>query len=167
MASVLSPSADAASRSLSPTGDPWLLTPGPLTTSPSVKAAMAHDLGSRDPAFIEQVVAVPGADVEIAYMTAPGHTLELIEYRGPAGRGAVRPRPSDTGATHIAFNVDAIEAVVTAVRAAGFTVLSDPLQVTAGPNAGAKVVYTQDPDGVTIEFIQPPPHPASAPGTEP
>ncbi|RME97356.1 MAG: hypothetical protein D6773_15920, partial [Alphaproteobacteria bacterium] len=32
----------------SPTGDPWLLTPGPLTTSPTVKAAMQHDYGSRD-----------------------------------------------------------------------------------------------------------------------
>lgn len=32
----------------SPTGDPWLLTPGPLTTSPSVKEAMQHDYGSRD-----------------------------------------------------------------------------------------------------------------------
>ena len=31
-----------------PTGDPWLLTPGPLTTSPEVKQAMQHDYGSRD-----------------------------------------------------------------------------------------------------------------------
>ena len=38
--------------SLSPTGDPWLLTPGPLTTSPTVKAAMQHDFGSRDHNFI-------------------------------------------------------------------------------------------------------------------
>ena len=38
--------------SLSPTGDPWLLTPGPLTTSPTVKAAMGHDFGSRDQNFI-------------------------------------------------------------------------------------------------------------------
>lgn len=36
-----------------PTGDPWLLTPGPLTTSPSVKQAMLHDYGSRDSHFIE------------------------------------------------------------------------------------------------------------------
>ena len=35
-----------------PTGDPWLLTPGPLTTSASVKEAMAHDYGSRDTYFI-------------------------------------------------------------------------------------------------------------------
>lgn len=38
--------------SLSPTGDPWLLTPGPLTTSPMVKQAMLHDYGSRDHGFI-------------------------------------------------------------------------------------------------------------------
>jgi 2-aminoethylphosphonate-pyruvate transaminase len=32
--------------------DPWLLTPGPLTTSLSVKQAMLHDWGSRDQTFI-------------------------------------------------------------------------------------------------------------------
>jgi 2-aminoethylphosphonate-pyruvate transaminase len=37
----------------SPTGDPYLLTPGPLTTSPTVKQAMLHDYGSRDNTFIE------------------------------------------------------------------------------------------------------------------
>jgi 2-aminoethylphosphonate-pyruvate transaminase len=32
--------------------DPWLLTPGPLTTSLTVKEAMLHDWGSRDKTFI-------------------------------------------------------------------------------------------------------------------
>jgi 2-aminoethylphosphonate-pyruvate transaminase len=32
--------------------DPWLLTPGPLTTSMTVKQAMLHDWGSRDAGFI-------------------------------------------------------------------------------------------------------------------
>ncbi len=41
-----------ANRALSPTGDPFLLTPGPLTTSATVKQAMLHDLGSRDKRFI-------------------------------------------------------------------------------------------------------------------
>jgi 2-aminoethylphosphonate-pyruvate transaminase len=36
----------------SPAGDPWLLTPGPLTTSATVKQAMLHDWGSRDADFI-------------------------------------------------------------------------------------------------------------------
>jgi 2-aminoethylphosphonate-pyruvate transaminase len=38
---------DAAHRT-----DPWLLTPGPLTTSLTVKQAMLHDWGSRDQSFI-------------------------------------------------------------------------------------------------------------------
>ncbi len=37
----------------SETGDPLLLTPGPLTTSASVKRAMLHDYGSRDHHFID------------------------------------------------------------------------------------------------------------------
>jgi 2-aminoethylphosphonate-pyruvate transaminase len=36
----------------SETGDPLLLTPGPLTTSRTVKQAMVHDWGSRDATFI-------------------------------------------------------------------------------------------------------------------
>jgi len=48
--------------------DPWLLTPGPLTTSLTVKQSMLHDWGSRDVAFIEanrtvreRLVALAGA----------------------------------------------------------------------------------------------------------
>jgi 2-aminoethylphosphonate-pyruvate transaminase len=39
-------------RGSSETGDALLLTPGPLTTSLSVKTAMLHDWGSRDTAFL-------------------------------------------------------------------------------------------------------------------
>ncbi|MBV8446394.1 MAG: 2-aminoethylphosphonate--pyruvate transaminase [Hyphomicrobiales bacterium] len=38
-------------KAASETGDPFLLTPGPLTTSRSVKASMVHDWGSRDANF--------------------------------------------------------------------------------------------------------------------
>ncbi len=41
-------------QALTPTGDPWLLTPGPLTTSPEVKRAALHDYGSRDQHFIDR-----------------------------------------------------------------------------------------------------------------
>ena len=36
-----------------PRRDPWLLTPGPLTTSRTVKEAMLRDWGSRDAEFIK------------------------------------------------------------------------------------------------------------------
>ena len=52
--------------SLSPTGDPWLLTPGPLTTSPEVKQAALHDYGSRDSHFIAVNRRIREALVEIA-----------------------------------------------------------------------------------------------------
>lgn len=50
----------------SPSGDPWLFTPGPLTTSLAVKAAALHDLGSRDRRFLEVNARVLQRIVELA-----------------------------------------------------------------------------------------------------
>ncbi len=50
----------------SETGDPFLLTPGPLTTSASVKRAMVHDWGSRDAGFMRINREVLDALVEVA-----------------------------------------------------------------------------------------------------
>ncbi|WP_343559909.1 2-aminoethylphosphonate--pyruvate transaminase [Kiloniella sp. b19] len=50
---------------LTPSGDPWLLTPGPLTTSLSVKEAMLRDYGSRDQVFIDINERVRRSLVEI------------------------------------------------------------------------------------------------------
>src|SRR5713101_2087959 len=46
--------------------DPWLLTPGPLTTAEGTKHAMLHDWGSRDSAFIAMTARVRRWLVEIA-----------------------------------------------------------------------------------------------------
>jgi 2-aminoethylphosphonate-pyruvate transaminase len=60
----------------SETGDPLLLTPGPLTTSKTVKTAMLHDWGSRDATFIrmntevlERIAALAGG--ESTHVTVP------------------------------------------------------------------------------------------------
>jgi 2-aminoethylphosphonate-pyruvate transaminase len=53
-----------------PTGDLFLLTPGPLTTAKSTKEAMVHDWGSRDPAFIA------------LNRNVRAHLLRLIEGEG-------------------------------------------------------------------------------------
>ena len=50
----------------SETGDPLLLTPGPLTTSASVKQAMVHDWGSRDAGFLAINTMVLEKIVELA-----------------------------------------------------------------------------------------------------
>ena len=46
--------------------DPFLLTPGPLTTSRSTKEAMLHDWGSRDTAFIAMTARVRRRLADIA-----------------------------------------------------------------------------------------------------
>ncbi|MGE0422697.1 MAG: 2-aminoethylphosphonate--pyruvate transaminase [Reyranellaceae bacterium] len=65
-----------APRGASETGDPLLLTPGPLTTSAAVKQAMVHDWGSRDAEFIrinrmvlDSIVRLAGA--EGTHVTVP------------------------------------------------------------------------------------------------
>src|ERR1700722_15854687 len=60
----------------SETGDPFLLTPGPLTTSRTVKESMVHDWGSRDASFVAINKAVLARLAEIVhgegdYVTVP------------------------------------------------------------------------------------------------
>ena len=111
--------------------------------------------GGRDPALIEKVVGVPGADIEAAYIQGPGHRLELIQYKGPADRKRVESRPCDTGFAHVAYDVDDIDAALAAAAPFGFKPLNQPQDLHHGPNAGGRVVYTRDDDWVTVEYIQP------------
>src|SRR3954447_22419848 len=55
-----------AKPAASETGDPLLLTPGPLTTSTAVKQAMVHDWGSRDAEFLRINRMVLDRIVELA-----------------------------------------------------------------------------------------------------
>jgi catechol 2,3-dioxygenase-like lactoylglutathione lyase family enzyme len=113
-------------------------------------------LAPRDPALIERIVGVPGAEVLIAYLTGHGHTLELIEYTAPAAREHVRPRPCDVGFAHIAYDVGDLDAALEACAAHGVLPIAPPAMVDKGPNAGMRVSYLRDPDGITIELIEKP-----------
>ena len=53
-----------------PSQDPWLLTPGPLTTSAATKEAMLHDWGSRDATFIATNARVQENLLKIANATS-------------------------------------------------------------------------------------------------
>lgn len=82
----------------SPDDDPWLLTPGPLTTSAAVKRAMLHDLGSRDRAFIDLtrrvragLLHIAGGGADHTCVPLQGSGTFLIEamlgtFVPPAGR---------------------------------------------------------------------------------
>src|SRR3546814_19202430 len=57
--------------------DPYLLTPGPLTTSLETKKAMLHDWGSRDQEFIAFNRQVRECLVEIAGGAGPYTTVPI------------------------------------------------------------------------------------------
>ncbi len=70
----------------SPSGDPWLLTPGPLTTSPEVKEAARHDYGSRDLRFIDvnrqvrdRLVAIAGGQETHVCVPLQGSGTFVVE----------------------------------------------------------------------------------------
>lgn len=108
----------------------------------------------RDKAAIAKITGVAGADVVIAYVRGPGHSIELIEYLAPGDRASVQPRPCDVGFAHLAYDVDDVEAAVGAAAPHGFAPVGAVHTIDQGPNAGARVVYLRDADGITVEFIQ-------------
>ena len=107
--------------------------------------------------FFEDLVGVPGAEMLVAYVSAPGHTIELLQYVKPDDRRRSELRPCDTGFVHMAFQVDDIDALLRAIRAGGFAPVGPVQTSTRGSRKGGRVVYTRDADGIVFEFQQPPP----------
>jgi catechol 2,3-dioxygenase-like lactoylglutathione lyase family enzyme len=117
---------------------------------------LGFELVSRAPrgqALIERMTAIAGADVEIAFVRGPGHTIELVEYRAPADRTASSARLCDAGAAHIALDVDDVPAAVAGAEAHGFRQIGAIIVIDDGPNRGRQVVYLKGPDSFVVEFI--------------
>ena len=112
----------------------------------------AHHIGG----LASEVTGVPGAEISLAVLKGYGHKIELLDYLAPAGRKQLDLRPCDVGSVHVAFTVDNLDAVLNAIAASGWHAAGKPQTLESGPNAGKRVVYVRDPDGTTIEFMQPP-----------
>jgi len=112
----------------------------------------AHQTGE----LAEEITGVPGAEISLAVLKAPGHKIELLEYLAPNDRRHVDIRPCDVGSVHVAFTVENLDAVLNAIAASGWRTAGKPQTLRSGPNAGKRVIYVRDPDGTTIEFMQPP-----------
>jgi 2-aminoethylphosphonate-pyruvate transaminase len=70
--------------------DPLLFTPGPLTTSATVKAAMQRDMGSRDADFVELVAGIRAELLRIAGVSREqGYEAVLMQGSGTFGLESV------------------------------------------------------------------------------
>lgn len=65
--------------------DNLLFTPGPLSTSPSVKQAMLRDLGARDDSFLAIVRSVQGRLLRTANLPADAYEVILMQGCGSMG----------------------------------------------------------------------------------
>jgi catechol 2,3-dioxygenase-like lactoylglutathione lyase family enzyme len=106
--------------------------------------------------LFEQVTGVPGCVIDICYVTAPGHTIELLSYSSPPGTVSSGLRPCDNGHLHLCFEVDDIEAVIEAGRRYGFEPVNPVQLVREGARAGTRVIYTRGPDNLIVELMEPP-----------
>ena len=108
----------------------------------------------RDPNIIQKITGIDEADVEIAFIQGPNHRIELIQYLSPNNRKSVEMRPCDSGFSHVAYDVDDIDAAIATAHTYDFVPIGDPTIIDKGPNTGSRVVYLRNQDGISIEFIE-------------
>jgi catechol 2,3-dioxygenase-like lactoylglutathione lyase family enzyme len=106
--------------------------------------------------LFEQVTGVPGCVIDICYVSAPGHTVELLCYSSPPDKTSSGLRPCDNGHLHLCFDVADIGAVISAGRAYGFEPVNPVQVVREGPHQGNKVIYTRGPDNLIVELMEHP-----------
>jgi glyoxylase I family protein len=113
----------------------------------------AHHTGD----LASKATGVAGAEISLVVLKGYGHKIELLEYHAPPDRKQFNIRPCDVGSVHVALTVDNLEAVLDTIAASGWKAVGKPQTLKSGPNAGKRVIYVRDPDGITIEFMQLPP----------
>jgi glyoxylase I family protein len=114
-------------------------------------ADIPPDAAGRD--WMETHVGVKGAKITLAMLQlAPNLKFQMIQYDKPADRRQDVPRNCDRGGHHIGILVEDVDATVAWLAARGCKVL-ETIAMDAGPLAGKKNVYVQDPWGHQLEIV--------------
>ncbi|MHB1133799.1 MAG: VOC family protein [Chloroflexota bacterium] len=105
--------------------------------------------------FAGKMSGIPGAELRVVYVQAAGYRLELIQYLKAEGE-PMDPRTNRPGSAHLCFNVDNVDETYALLTSHGVKAKAPPMVIPGGPNQNGRGFYFTDPDGFTIEFIQPP-----------
>ena len=106
----------------------------------------AHVEGER----ISQQTELPDTAIDVALLAGSNIVLELLQYRNPIGKEFTL-RTCDIGAAHICVVVDDLDSTYQAMRARGVSVHAEPTKLVGD----TKMVYVRDPDGLTVELMEP------------
>ncbi len=122
---------------------------------------LGMELVGRRPCVDEEYVArqtgYEGVQLSVAsFRIRPDspNSLEIVQYLNHTGE------PADTatnrpGRTHLCLVVDDLQAAYDDLTSRGVRCRSTPVEITAGPNKGGKVVYFYDPDEYVLEMFEP------------
>jgi len=101
----------------------------------------------------ETLLGVHDLDLRAVLLERDGVRVELLHYVAPGHRGAGEPRPMNAlGITHVSLRVDALDATLAAVEAAGGRVLRGTRVRDPAGRRGA--VFVTDPDGTRVELVE-------------
>ncbi len=108
-----------------------------------------------DGPYLPVVLGLEFTHIRAVYLHIPGGGfVELLEYVG-IERMSAASRPCDYGAGHLCLYVDDVAAMHARLVAFGFNARSaEVVDITAGPNTGARSCYMTDPDGYAVELFQ-------------
>lgn len=117
----------------------------------------------QDNEYSRRLVGFADARLKVAQLRIPNltipisrHHIELVEYEQPRGAG-IPLQTNSPGVGHWAFVVDDIHAEVARLKSLGVRFKSEsPNLVTEGVNRDGYTIYFLDPDGITLELMQPP-----------
>jgi lactoylglutathione lyase len=115
-----------------------------------------------DGPYLPVVLNLDFSEIRAVYLRiTDGVFIELLEYRG-IERLSAAARPCDYGAGHLCLFVEGIDEIVARLGEMGYGARSaGPVDITKGPNAGARSIYLMDPDGYYVELFQRPPQPVA------
>ena len=104
------------------------------------------------------LVGYPAVRLDSCWFDLPGGVaLELLQYLDRPER-PYDPGTAHPGNVHICLEVQDMAAAHAHALACGARPVSAaPIEIARGPKAGTRIVYVRNPDGVTIELVQPPP----------
>jgi catechol 2,3-dioxygenase-like lactoylglutathione lyase family enzyme len=104
---------------------------------------------------LREVIGVDAEVARVVFLSVPGSDakVELFAYEGLEQQPAAA-RPWDVAAGHFCLYVDDADAVCEQLAELGYKTRNPVNTIASGPHAGAKAVYTIDPDGYHVELYQ-------------
>lgn len=105
--------------------------------------------------WLDRVTALRDAHLRGIHLLLPGYgqkgpTLEIFSYE--TTRRDSLTKPDEPGFGHIAFNVDDVDAALTAVIAAGGSKVGEIAMNDVEGVGTLRVVYARDPEGNIVEL---------------